>query len=392
MLYQRERDRPAAAAAPHIEIRGLTKRYGPLLALDAVDLAVGRGELFSLVGSSGCGKTTLLRALAGFVRPDSGEIRIGGRDMAPLEPYERPVNMMFQSYALFPHMSVESNVAFGLRREGLPGAEIRRRVGEALELTQMSGLARRRPHQLSGGQRQRVALARAVVKRPQVLLLDEPLSALDKKLRESTQLELASIQERLGITFVMVTHDQEEAMTMSTRIAVMAEGRIVQVGTPAEIYERPGNRLVAGFVGSVNLLEVVQVADTDGLATLRCEELGTLLVAPSIGAPTGAALGLGVRPERIAMAASGSTAGGGAAAGGAAGGAAEPPNSLEGRVASIGFLGDRRIYQVAVTLPGGESRLIKVTEANAGRGAPPFSRGQAVRIGWDADASMLLSQ
>ena len=213
--------------------------------------------------------------------------------MAPLEPYDRPVNMMFQSYALFPHMSVEDNIAFGLRREGLRGQEIRWRVGEALELIQMRDFAQRRPHQLSGGQRQRVALARAVVKRPQVLLLDEPLSALDKKLRESTQFELVNIQERLGITFIMVTHDQEEAMTMSTRIAVMSEGRIVQIGTPSEIYERPSNRFVADFVGSVNLFDVVLVADSEGLATLRCDSLSTLLLAPSIGAPIGAALSRG---------------------------------------------------------------------------------------------------
>ena len=207
------------------------------------------------------------------MKPDAGEILIGGRDMAPLEPYDRPVNMMFQSYALFPHMSVAENIAFGLRREGLRATEIRQRVAEALELIQMRDFGRRRPHQLSGGQRQRVALARAVVKRPQVLLLDEPLSALDKKLRESTQFELVSIQEKLGITFIMVTHDQEEAMTMSSRIAVMSEGRIVQIGTPSEIYERPSNRFVADFVGSVNLFDGVLVADSEGLATLRCDSL-----------------------------------------------------------------------------------------------------------------------
>src|ERR1700676_4994666 len=276
MQFDRDRSRPVKQTSPHIEIRGLTKRFGPILALNDIDLTVNRGELFSLVGSSGCGKTTLLRMLAGFVRPDAGQILIAGKDMAPLAPYDRPVNMMFQSYALFPHMSVEDNIAYGLRREGLRSAEIKRRVGEVLELIQMSGFGRRRPHQLSGGQRQRVALARAVVKRPQGLLLDEPLSALDKKLRESTQLELVNIQERLGITFILVTHDQEEAMTMSTRIAVMSQGRIVQVGSPSEIYEQPCNRFVADFIGSVNLFDGVLIADADGLATVRCERFATL--------------------------------------------------------------------------------------------------------------------
>ena len=376
MQYDRERNRLAEQASPHIEIRGLTKRYGTLIALDAVDLSVNRGELFSLVGSSGCGKTTLLRSLAGFVRPDAGQILIGNQDMAPLEPYDRPVNMMFQSYALFPHMSVQDNIAFGLRREGLRGQEIRWRVGEALELIQMRDFAQRRPHQLSGGQRQRVALARAVVKRPQVLLLDEPLSALDKKLRESTQFELVNIQERLGITFIMVTHDQEEAMTMSTRIAVMSEGRIVQIGTPSEIYERPSNRFVADFVGSVNLFDVVLVADSEGLATLRCDSLSTLLLAPSIGAPIGAALSVGIRPERVALAPAGTSP--------------TLQNSFEGRVASIAFMGDRRIYQIEVAVEG-QIRLVKVTEPNAAGGPAPFARGEKVQIGWNAAASKLLS-
>jgi len=377
MQYDRERGRPAQQLSPHIEIRGLTKRYGSLLALNDVHLAVDRGELFSLVGSSGCGKTTLLRALAGFVKPDAGQIMIGGRDMAPLEPYDRPVNMMFQSYALFPHMSVEDNIAFGLRREGLPGPEIRRRVGEALELIQMQGFARRRPHQLSGGQRQRAALARAVVKRPQVLLLDEPLSALDKKLRESTQFELVNIQEKLGITFIMVTHDQEEAMTMSTRIAVMSEGRIVQFGTPSEIYERPCNRFVADFVGSVNLFDSVLVADSEGRATLRCDSLKTLLLAPSIGGPVGAALAIGIRPERVALAPPGAPC--------------DLPNNFEGRVVSFAFMGDRRVYQVEVAAAdGGHGALFKVTQTNAVGGPAPFARGDRVQIGWDVAASMLL--
>jgi putrescine transport system ATP-binding protein len=375
MELRRDLGHRAEQAPPQIEIRGLVKRFGALTAVDNVTLTVNRGELFSLVGSSGCGKTTLLRALAGFVRPDAGQIVIGRRDMAPLEPYERPVNMMFQSYALFPHMSVADNIAFGLKREGLERGEIRRRVGEALELIQMSQYARRRPHQLSGGQRQRVALARAVVKRPQVLLLDEPLSALDKKLRENTQFELVSIQERIGITFVMVTHDQEEAMTMSSRIAVMSEGRIVQIGSPSEIYDRPANRFVADFIGTINLIEGEQVADAGGTATLRCDGLKTMLVAASIGAKTGAALNLGIRPERIVLAAIGQTL------------AAD--NQLEGRVVGSAFIGDRRIYQVAVDGdPSGAP--LKVSAPNRMAGAAYFDRGDRVRLGWSrADGQLL---
>jgi putrescine transport system ATP-binding protein len=363
-----------AQAQPQIEIRGLVKRYGPLVALDAIDLTIHRGELFSLVGSSGCGKTTLLRSLAGFVRPDAGQILIAGRDMAPLEPHERPVNMMFQSYALFPHMSVEDNIAFGLRRERLDRSEIRRRVGEALALIQMTEYARRRPHQLSGGQRQRVALARAVVKRPQVLLLDEPLSALDKKLRENTQFELIAIQEQLGITFVMVTHDQEEAMTMSTRIAVMSEGRIVQIGAPSEIYNHPASRFVANFIGTINLIAVEQTADADGSATLRSQALGAALVAPSIGAEIGATLSLGVRPERIVL------------------GPPDQPLAVEnefvGLVVSSAFVGDRRVYQVAIEGAGGAP--LKVSTHNNRAGAEHFARGDRVRVGWRrADGQLL---
>lgn len=365
----------AAPAPPQIEIRGLVKRFGSLVALNAIDLTIDRGELFSLVGSSGCGKTTLLRSLAGFVRPDVGQILIAGRDMAPLEPYERPVNMMFQSYALFPHMSVEDNIAFGLRRERLDRGDIRRRVGDALALIQMSEYARRRPHQLSGGQRQRVALARAVVKRPQVLLLDEPLSALDKKLRENTQFELVAIQEQLGITFVMVTHDQEEAMTMSTRIAVMSEGRIVQIGAPSQIYNHPASRFVANFIGTINLFAVKQAADADGWATLRCEALNAMMVAPSIGADVGSTLSLGVRPERIVLGPPAQTL------------AVE--DQFLGLVVSSAFVGDRRVYQIAIEGGAGGAPL-KASIPNNQAGAAHFSRGDRVRVGWRrADGQLL---
>src|SRR5690348_5475434 len=261
-------------ASAYVRISHVTKKFGDFVAVDDVSLDIRRGEIFCLLGGSGSGKTTLLRMLAGFEMPSGGRICIDGEDMSAVPPYERPVNMMFQSYALFPHMNVEKNVAFGLEQEQLGREEIRRRVAEILEIVQMSPYAGRKPHQLSGGQRQRVALARALAKRPKLLLLDEPLAALDRKLRERTQFELLNIQERLGITLIVVTHDQGEAMTLATRMGVTDRGRIVQVGTPAEIYEAPVNRFVADFIGSVNLLEGEVVGlGADGL-TIRCEPFG----------------------------------------------------------------------------------------------------------------------
>ena len=242
-------------AQAYIRVENVTKRFGTFVAVNNVSLRVFKGEIFCLLGGSGCGKTTLLRMLAGFEQPSSGSVFIDGQDMAGIPPYERPVNMMFQSYAIFPHMTVAGNVAFGLEQEKLTRAEIERRVAEILDIVKLGEYAKRKPHQLSGGQRQRVALARSLVKRPKLLLLDEPLGALDRKLREHTQFELLSIQEKLGVTFVVVTHDQEEAMTLSSRVGVMNRGEIVQVGTPRQIYEFPASRFVADFIGSVNLFE-----------------------------------------------------------------------------------------------------------------------------------------
>ena len=244
-----------ADSRPILEMEGVTKRFGDFTAVDALDLAIHEREFHALLGPSGCGKSTMLRMLAGFEEPTAGEIRLRGRSLAGVPPHRRPVNMMFQSYALFPHLSVERNVAYGLRREGMAKAAIAERVGEMLRLVKMEEFARRKPHQLSGGQRQRVALARSLAKRPALLLLDEPLGALDRKLREETQFELTDLQEELGLTFIVVTHDQEEAMTMADRVSVMDRGRIAQIGTPAEIYEAPRTRLVAEFVGAINMVE-----------------------------------------------------------------------------------------------------------------------------------------
>jgi putrescine transport system ATP-binding protein len=363
-----------SAAIPHIRIDKLVKRFGDHVAVDGVSIDIYRGELFALLGGSGCGKTTLLRMLAGFVTPDEGGITIDGTDVLKQPPYERPVNMMFQSYALFPHMSVESNVGFGLRRDGVARDEIERRVKAVLDLVQMTPFAKRKPGQLSGGQRQRVALARAIVKRPKVLLLDEPLSALDKKLREATQFELVTIQEQVGITFVMVTHDQEEAMTMATRIAVMDQGCIVQVGTPAEIYEFPRNRFVAGFIGSVNFFDGRLKEDFPDHAVVDCEEAGADLVT-GIGAgyPEGHPICIAVRPEKMRLAK-----------------LDEPfdlANRLTGRIRDIAYLGDSRIYHVVLD----SGKVLKVTAANQGGWAEqPFARDEEVQLGWAAPAGLCI--
>ena len=355
----------------YLEIRSLGKQYGSHQALCDVNLTIKRGEFFSLLGSSGCGKTTLLRSLAGLETPDAGDICIEGKSILSLAPYERPVNMVFQSYALFPHMTVEANIAFGLKREGVGKEEMRKRVGEALELIGMASLRRRLPRQLSGGQRQRVALARAVVKRPRVLLLDEPLSALDKKLRESTRLELVLIQQQLGITFVFVTHDQEEALTMSSRIAVISDGKVAQVGTPSEIYEQPQNRFVADFIGSVNLFDgTVHVGD-GGAAYLRSEQLGAdIKVARSI--VDGEAMAIAVRPEQVHIAAAGEPF--------------EVDNRFAGKVVNQSYAGDRRTYQVK--LPSGASILISQTNRDGSTGA--FQRDQDVIVGWPASVGVLV--
>ena len=319
-------------AQPLLRIEAVSKRFGDFVAVDQLSLDVFQGEFFALLGPSGCGKTTLLRSIAGFERPSAGRILLDGVDLAPVPPHRRPVNMMFQSYALFPHLTVEANVAFGLKQEGLPKTEIAGRVADILALVKLEAFGRRKPHELSGGQRQRVALARSLVKRPRVLLLDEPMAALDKKLRGETQFELMDLQRRLGLTFIIVTHDQSEAMTVADRIAVMDRGRLMQVAPPAEIYERPGSRWVADFIGNVNLFEG-RVGDTE--ATIEGTALGRLRVAANIHAEPGSAVWVAIRPEKIRLDRYEAAV-------------AQPDaeNSVVATVVDIGYLGDLSFYRL----------------------------------------------
>jgi ABC-type Fe3+/spermidine/putrescine transport system ATPase subunit len=333
--------------APIVRIEGATKRFGAVVAVDNVDLEIARGELFALLGGSGCGKSTLLRLLAGLETPDSGRILIDGEDMTGVPPHRRPVNMMFQSYALFPHMDVAANVGYGLRRDGTPKSEITARVAQALALVRLEELGARKPSQLSGGQRQRVALARALIKRPKILLLDEPLAALDRKLREGTRFELVRLQEQLGLTFIVVTHDQEEAMSMASRLAVMNAGRIVQTGAPHELYEQPASRFVADFIGIANIVET--------------------------GATEGRGRWLALRPEKIALHA----------------GPADATHTMAGRIVDIAYEGGRSLYRVAVD----EGRIMIVSSANVLRTPEgPFRRGQDVWLSWAADAGQPLDE
>ena len=298
---------PAASSAanngvgkPFLLINKLVKEFGDVRAVDDVSIAINKGEIFALLGSSGCGKSTLLRMLAGFESPTSGQILLDGKDLVGVPPYHRPINMMFQSYALFPHLTVWDNIAFGLRRDGMPKDEIAARVEKMLALVQLSSYGNRKPHQLSGGQQQRVALARSLAKRPQLLLLDEPLAALDKKLRERTQLELVNIIEQVGVTCVMVTHDQEEAMTMASRIAVMSEGYFLQIGEPDMIYETPNSRQVADFIGNVNMFEGEVIEDEPDHIIVKCDEC-THYVGHGFTGNKGMAVGVALRPEKIML-------------------------------------------------------------------------------------------
>ena len=336
----------------------LVKKFDETVAVDEVSLSIGKGEIFALLGSSGCGKSTLLRMLAGFETPTSGRILLGGVDVARLPPYERPVNMMFQSYALFPHLNIWENVAFGLKREGLPKAEIQQRVDEMLGLVQLTPYAKRKPHQLSGGQQQRVALARSLAKRPQLLLLDEPLGALDKKLREQTQFELVNIIEKVGVTCVMVTHDQEEAMTMAGRIAVMSKGRVLQVGSPEEVYEHPANRFVADFIGNVNLFDgTLSIDEPDRCAVTTA--IGEIHVGHGVSGALHMPVSIAVRPEKIEI-------------------SKEKPdfahNLFAGKVKEIAYFGSYNSFIVQAS----DGIRVKITEANT-------SRHDLSNITWEDD-------
>ncbi|MCK8780088.1 ABC transporter ATP-binding protein [Rhizobium sp. NTR19] len=366
-------------AEPFIRFENVTKRFGDFTAVNNLTLDIYEREFFSLLGPSGCGKTTLMRMLAGFEEPTEGRILLQGKDISGVPPYRRPTNMMFQSYALFPHMTVEKNIAFGLQQDNLPKADIAKRVQEMLKLVKLEQFAKRKPAQLSGGQRQRVALARSLAKRPKVLLLDEPLGALDKKLREETQFELMDIQHTLGLTFLIVTHDQEEAMTVSDRIAVMDKGEIMQVATPAEIYEAPNSRYVADFIGDINILEgtVRHREDATGSpGVLRIDSDG-LQVAVDTGSQAVAddKVAFAIRPEkvRISLDKPAETA----------------VNALYGEVWDIGYLGDFSVFLVRME----DGRIVRAAQANVSRLVDrPITFGDMVWLTWSRDAGIVLTR
>lgn len=364
-------------AVPFIRFENITKKFGDFVAVNNLTLDIYEREFFSLLGPSGCGKTTLMRMLAGFEEPTSGRILLQGKDISGVPPYKRPTNMMFQSYALFPHMSVEKNIAFGLEQDGLGKEEIKSRVDEMLRLVKLQEFAKRKPSQLSGGQRQRVALARSLAKRPKVLLLDEPLGALDKKLREETQFELMDIQQTLGMTFLIVTHDQEEAMTMSDRIAVMDRGIVVQVATPAEIYEAPNSRYVADFIGDINIFEakvIGQDAEKPALLSLDCQGL-PVRVDHGTAIESGNDVAYAIRPEKVRI-------------------SLDKPedaslNMARGEVWDIGYLGDYSVFIVKLD----DGRIMRSAQANVSRLVDrPITFEDVVWLSWKADSGIVLTR
>jgi putrescine transport system ATP-binding protein len=360
------------SAKPYISFRNVTKRFGDFVAVNDLTLDIYHREFFALLGASGCGKSTLLRMLAGFEQPTSGEIILDGQSLAGTPPYRRPVNMMFQSYALFPHMTVEKNIAFGLKQEKMPAAQIEERVGQLLKLVKLEQFRHRKPHQLSGGQRQRVALARSLAKRPKVLLLDEPLGALDKKLREETQFELMDLQQELGLTFIVVTHDQEEAMTMADRIAVMSHGVIAQVATPSEIYEAPNSRFVAEFIGEVNTFPGKVSTSANGVVEIATDAM-TVRETTSENYPIGTELALAVRPEKVRVT------------------RAAPEqcdfNCAKGEIWDIGYLGDMTVFHVKLA----NGQVVRASLLNSRREVDdPLAYGDEVWVSFSPAAGIVL--
>ncbi|MEW9837224.1 ABC transporter ATP-binding protein [Mesorhizobium marinum] len=361
-------------AKPYISFENVTKIFGDFTAVDDLSLDIFEKEFFALLGGSGSGKSTLLRMLAGFDEPTRGRILLDGQDLRGIPPYRRPLNMMFQSYALFPHMTVEANVGFGLRQEGVAKAEIEARVAEMLKLVKLEQFAKRKPHQLSGGQRQRVALARSVAKRPKVLLLDEPLGALDKKLREETQFELMDLQQSLGLTFIVVTHDQEEAMTMADRIAILDKGKLMQVATPAEVYEAPASRFVASFIGNVNMFEGKVAARDAGSARITGASGAEILVGNAGDAAAGNTVSFAVRPEKIRV-------------------SSKRPegavNALEGEVYDLAYLGDMTVYHVRLD----DGQVVKASALNSSRASDdPLTWHDRAWISFAPDAGVVLTR
>ena len=373
---------PASVAAgmPLLRIERVVRSFGGFRAVDGVSLDIVAGEFFALLGPSGCGKTTLLRMLAGFEMPDEGRILLDGKDVAKALPHERPINMMFQNYALFPHLSVRDNIAFGLKRAGMARADIDSRVAEMVALVRLDGLEKRKPDQLSGGQRQRVALARSLARRPKMLLLDEPLAALDKKLRESTQAELMELQRRLGMTFIIVTHDQDEAMTMANRIGVMSAGRLVQVASPRELYEAPCSRWIAEFVGDINLFDGQIESRDNKRLTVSTSAAGTIVVAKPRDTIAKASVSIAIRPEKVKLSRRGHAA---------ESGSAPAINWLEGVVTDVSYLGGSTTYRLKL----GSGAHLRSSVANTARiDSDVYGVGQHVVAWFTPDDCLVLEQ
>jgi putrescine transport system ATP-binding protein len=364
-----------SSASALVQLEEVSKRFSSGIAVDRLSLDVGEGEFFALLGPSGCGKTTLLRMLAGLEAADHGRILLDGRDLALVPPHRRPINMMFQNYALFPHLNVENNVAFGLKQDEISSSEIASRVAHMLSLVRLQGYEKRKPHQLSGGERQRVALARSLAKRPRLLLLDEPLAALDKKLRNETQFELMNLQKQLGLTFIIVTHDQQEAMTMADRIGVMNHGRLIQVGPPSEIYEQPNSRWIADFIGDVNLIEAKVLAAEPGSLLVASSVAGELRAANARGCKPGETVWVALRPEKVRISRESPSA--------------RDANCVAGKVGNVGYLGEFSLYRVRLECGFEMKAMVPNIMRIAERAIKP---DDSVWLSWSPDTPVALTR